>query len=397
MGGMYDALVVPAILHMNPGISLEKLLERLNATRVNDRFVLHRPTYILGAYAYQGIPDSTYDVAHRGIYGLAFLMCFDRSFPMKSPKRDYLRLSGLEIIPDFIGDLRREERLEVIPKFYGEWKEPRYRVVKSLRPNIGVETIHRRFPIDRKIKRGSIVSLNIDSERGFVLDINGTQREAAVEKRRQYRVENIQPVEEKNKWGFYKSDVVLREIFPVYEVFEFENITALIREFPEFKPSKVFNLRQNRGRFFWNPFSQEGYPRWYQEGGKFYLDTRFLLANNMQHTYSSIVLTAEAIRTESWGFLEFCSGGLRGFKEVEFFVKHPDSRAVYLRELGNFWSARHAMLNGVTNSEFLRHSLLNPATPDYEFDRAELLKEYEEWLEHFKNSMSVVFEDDSPF
>ena len=81
---------------------------------------------------------------------------------------------------------------------------------------------------------------------------------------------------------------------------------------------------------------------------------------NLDYVYSSTILTAEAIKKKEWQFLGYGSGTHHGLWDVELLANHPSIIIRHATALLDYWSAKHAEFQGLTNSDWIRERALNP-------------------------------------
>lgn len=141
----------------------------------------------------------------------------------------------------------------------------------------------------------------------------------------------------------------IREKFPVYSVHEFGSLEKAVREHPEYHPDNLFDFSQEFGEFY-RCIDETG--RWRKVGGKYYLDEEDL-ARTQGQVYSSIVLTAEAIKHRAWEVIGYSDYETYRWMLFNFLLKHPSTVRRHAAGVMNWWHSKKAAESGMNVREWL--------------------------------------------
>ncbi len=323
MGATHDAFVIPAILLDNPGISLEELAQKANRVRsVPSRDLFN-------SYESGGVSESLLfvnsDSYHQGIIALA-----KDSF-------------GFDLKTSALNQDERDEcgfnRLNIIPRHNStKWLPPFYRVIDFIGEKIGdiAETFcwPGVFVGDKifRIEKGDSAIALFYHKDGKVEEIrpkNSKRRFLVIEKGKSYMQEVVGGVKER------AISIKVRELFPEYRIREFKTLKELLKKRPEFDPENLFDFSRTRGELSLGAQFYNVKLRWFRKNRGYYLDTEHLLdhvwkrspgdINRSDFIYTSIVLTAEAIKRRYWEALDYCGGDERDGIVAQFLMKHPSA------------------------------------------------------------------------
>ncbi|GEM_PF-5425811 len=352
MGAPNDQYIVAATLFDHPGISLPDLVERLNKVEAGNYpssggFPMWRsiPGIAIGRGRF-----------HTGILGVSkYLLRLSRGDEREfNDWCENLGLPRLEITP-------RKER--------GIWIPPAHIVNLpngSSRGRRKIETVYSSKPF----KEGEEINLfNSPHERRVLETVEGNIFEETLKQSRWKVLEikscNQLTKEEAEKLNLAKGQkqplkyqLVIREIIPKGKRFEFDTLEDLVRAFPEYSPEKLFDYSQEHGYLETYHSSCLGSPRvsdsWIMRNGGYYLNLTKMIEEGREQDFTSMVLTAEAIRKGEWEVLEYCSGEERPGVVADFLVRNPDSNRRHKDAIIYFRSAYDALKRGLTNIEWLR-------------------------------------------
>lgn len=161
----------------------------------------------------------------------------------------------------------------------------------------------------------------------------------------------------------------------------FPTLEALIEAYPQYHPDAVYDWMQPFGSL------HPGYPvvdktefRWLQQDGKYSLDVPWLCNHTppqrqwprwMEWSYTDLLLTAEAIRTETWHALDYLHDGIpmtlhlkdRNYSEPAFdsILKNPQSRKRYETAVWDSHTSLYAAARQYTITELLLLRMLGTA------------------------------------
>lgn len=135
----------------------------------------------------------------------------------------------------------------------------------------------------------------------------------------------------------------------------YPSLAEVVKKHPQYNPDRVFDWTQSSGTFHHNGWCDW---KWNRRGDKYFLSETPpknppFSAESM---YTSIVITAEAIKAQAWNIF-----GLYGYNHTwRFLVDHPKAYDVYTRAVQNWWLSKQAESRGETNSALLRKRLESP-------------------------------------
>ncbi len=340
MGAPHDAFVPAAILLENPGITLEEFDERLRS--VGPFYKQHTSPFGRNSLIFNLNPYRT------GVLPIL---------------RDILRVeSDLRVIEPIKKDRWSIPSLEAVPTpGMQSWLSPTYNVNKYLGTRQGeIET--REGADYGDYKEGKEICWGLEQKNYFCL--NGTLQEdhKGMDRKNTFRIEEIisRTIKQIGAQQVPQAKLKLTRTIPVYQQETFETLGDLTKNYPKFSPARLFNLGQERGRLYvGHPFGI--FLRWFKKSQGYYLDTKHLLEmEKLSHDkispdsiYTSIILTAEAIKHKEWEMVSYASGDERDGILAQFLMAHPDSKIRHDNQLIQFWDSKNALDNGLTNSQWL--------------------------------------------
>lgn len=352
MGAPNDGYVVAAVLFDNPGIKLPDLVERLN--EIGSVGSIYDGENIPFSRSLKG---SIFDGRrfHSGILGVSRLLG--------------IKETGGESFDDWAENLHLA-RLEIVPRRGGDnlWIPPSYRINLPDGSSLGRVRTTAIYSSER-LRRGDEISLfNSPHQRRVLKTVDGNIFEEMGEKAT-WKVLKVSPSElteeEKERFGNLKGQrmpkkklVVAREVIPKGKRFEFDTLEELVLAFPEYAPDALFDYSQGSGEIQSYYSSVSGrhyvYDNWVMISGGYYLDIRRMIESGRESDFTSMVLTAEAIKKRNWEVLKYCSGDERPGVVADFLVRNPDSNRRHKDAILYFRSVYDALKRGLTNADWLR-------------------------------------------
>jgi hypothetical protein len=393
MGASHNAFVPAAILLENPGITLNEFDERI-------RQIGPFRNYDSDMIGWRGVYDSSFDMANRFVTGPICIGMPIYTKSLEPHSKDPWEIRPLEIVSRLAED---------------KWLSPEYRVNKFL--GCRFEEEHEcKLHVFRKYMRGNKL-VKMDSEPAYYY-LNGERIQVPKNDTHSQKVFKILEVLDTGTEKVEGDERIyqrfkLGKIVPEYQQERFQSLEELTGAHPRFSLDKLFDFSQNSGDLaIGSPFFTS--VRWTRKNGGYYLDTDYILKMKQlgrydtlhaDFIYTSIVLTAEAIKHKEWEMLEYCSGDERPGVMAQFLMAHPDSKARHDDELLLFYDCKDASLKDLNNSEWLRQRLLEPGrrglTPEqhkreYELvceEAPELIKRMEWRREYNRGAFRPVKED----
>lgn len=319
MGEFNLELVPAAILYMHPGINREEFAELLNG--IKHFGGINNAVLDFDHPAHHG-PGS--DVFHGGIFELADIL------GLKNIKTTHIMVDPEERLfeePDgYEGELFVEPVLEE-----GLWKYQRYLLQTGTK---------------RKVVGGENYQEQVFAQKPEV----GKVFKKFSGKNEYMRLLEICDLEHEVENGYDRFiaivDYEILKEFPVIEIFD--SIEQLAEKHPDYDPDVCIDWSPSEGVLN-RPRYRKNYLCWERVGEKYYLREELL----EEHDYTSLAITAEAIRKEEWGLFQFHGYCLT----QKFLVENASARAVRQRAAYDYWVAQHAKNEKMTNSELLRYRL----------------------------------------
>jgi len=365
MGASHEFFIPAAILLENPGITIQEFSLLLN----NIHYPLYSPSHIGDRPLLKTYQDANY--FHMGVLGVANAIL---SLPFRDEKLN--RSIGLK-------------ELEVSPRFNGSrWLNPFYRVIKKDGQVKGEAREIRIFPglvldVGKTISGWPEVEEEKPREYFFV---NGEERVQEFEGKKKRRIEEVLRFEKPRKDIPAAQIVIAREVYQRFRVDEFRTLSALLEHFPQYAPYTLFDFSQDSGELYAGapykfPHDLKPGIKWLRKGDKYYLDIEDIFRRDFEDPYSSIILTAEAIKKKAWHCFYWCHGDEREPRDFRFQLDHPSSLKRRSREIYNWWLAKQAVRKNLTNTEWMRERLSTQGSVDFKGEREvmrEIVEEFEE-------------------
>ena len=324
MGAPNNRLIPAAVLLDNPGLSADEFVQALDETRSADSYScdVRRSWDDFGGDRFE---DDRY---HRGLFVLADIL------RLKEPQNGrYVRNGHIKEPLPF--EIRPQKRKEM-------WRPPSYRFRTHISDLLGPKIVWK----DRVFFQEPKPGLEIP-------DITGMFEE------KKYRIAAVlhqKPLVmhlDKNCKDLtpFKATVIVQECIPVHKEENYDSLPDMIAAHPESDPRTLYDFSQKNGLF---PYAFSVGAPWLQKEGKYYLNTDQILKENKEKKellYTSIILTAEAIRLKAWNAV--CYDGARN--EQRFLADFPEARERYERAVLHFWLSQYsATCKSLSNQDFLR-------------------------------------------
>lgn len=316
MGAPNYELIPAAVLLENPGLTRDEFIHELDQTHSS---YVHHCDVSDSWGEYGGKRES--DINHRGIFGLAHVLNLDRTT---------YRTKMEQLMSDTDVHVSAESFTVKGKKKDGKWVEPDYIFKLHSAHEMKVRQPYLYMPGDRPYKRGDIC-----------FDMAG--RNIYVDK--VLRVHGPYPVSTRDTEPPYHTDILGREIGEVYSEEIYSSYAELIKKRPDVDPFKMYNFEQERGHF-------AGFPNdapWLQTDGKYFLDTQKLWNEKRETLYTSIFITAEAIRLKAWNLL--CYDGGRNVQR--FFADFPEAQQRHADAAMSWWVTHLAQNEQLTQTEYM--------------------------------------------
>ncbi|TSC79662.1 MAG: hypothetical protein G01um101425_593 [Candidatus Peregrinibacteria bacterium Gr01-1014_25] len=339
MGAPNHELIPAAILLDHPGgLTAEEFVEALDATRFSWASCSVEKDW--GDYGPGTRTDEWYGTQmneasdfHRGIFGLAEILGLKRT----AYRTDMERLMRET---EFDQDM---EYFQIVPQKEGEqWREPHYRFMLHTHDEIGERQQIACF--GENIEPGRLITHYVSGQRAVV------ERVLSREKLRGDDAASEILHEDDNEWDRgpcgWKTTVEARSITHCYTQETFRSLASMLAAHPDVDPVKIYDFAQERGTVG----GLLAKAPWLQRDGKYFLDTESIWRENHETLFTSIHITADAIRRGAWNLL-----GYDGMRHLQrYFADMPEARKAHERVVLQWWAARHAEKKGMTNTELLR-------------------------------------------
>jgi len=387
MGASHEFFIPAAILLENPGITIQELSLLLN----NIHYPIYHPSHIGDHTLLKIGQDANY--FHMGVLGVANAIL---SLPFKDEKLS--RSIGLN-------------ELEVSPRFNGtRWLNPFYRVIKQDGQVKGDAREIKIFPglvldVGKTVFGWPEVEEQQPREYFFV---NGEERIQEFNGKKKYIIEEVLRFEKPRKDIPASQIVRARELSQRFRVNEFRTLSELLEHFPKYDPSALFDFSQDSGELYARapykiPRDLKPGIKWLRKGDKYYLDIDDIFKRDLEDPYSSIILTAEAIKKKAWPCFYWCHGDEKEPRDFQFQLDSPSSLKRRSREIYNWRLAKQAVRNNLTNTEWMRVRIFAQGSIEFGSERDFMSKIVEEFE---KNQMAAIErirqeiehpKDESPF
>lgn len=178
----------------------------------------------------------------------------------------------------------------------------------------------------------------------------------------------------------------------------FFSLDELLNQYPELSPDKIYPWENEKGIFLSGNVRPSSWG-WKQKNGRYYLDDipnserfpgSYKDKKKEEADYSSIVITAEAIRKKAWNLF-----GMYGYCYTDLFlVSNPDSMERHERAVRNYWLSNLARQQNLSNADLLRLSLSLPQPKAHLSDPAILSIVYEEGTKYHGYIRRAIHSDD---
>jgi hypothetical protein len=337
MGAVNVNFVVPAILLDNPGVTREEFSDLLNQIHVGDPPKHYQEWDKIGPIEKEMVKYDSGIIPsfHHGVYGLA------KHLGLNYIGEKYPNFN-IELSTPYIYSGRSasvSKRLDVIIRDDDNtWQRPKYKVSVHKSDKLTSSRVEL-TEFFQEIEINKI--LDCEDEKAFV----------------------VRKILEKSDYDDIEYCSFLADVIkPEWEENEYFSIDDLSRGFPELSPDSIFNWEQNEGiisNFNRHSTLYRGeQPRWEKRNNKYYLQN----ASEFTETnYTSLIITAEAIREKAWGLFAF-----RAYAMTEdFLLDFPESRKRHDKAVVDWQTSQYAKNQGMTNNEYLRWHLANIKNQEY--------------------------------
>lgn len=332
MGAPNHELIPAAILYEHPGLTRDEFIQALDDTRCCDMLTCS-PQCDWNDYG----GEHENDTYHRGIFGLAEILGLQRT-RYKTLFQQMCDETGFNQMPRYFSIVSRKEN--------EQWKEPGYRFLLHTHDTVSEPESKKGIISEGKMERGNLF---YDWPHGnlYVADHIVAQEQIADD--------------EEDHNAVFRATLTGRRVEHMIEREEFDSLSSMLQAHPDTDPDLIYDFSQERGSFHaWLCTGCQ--PEWYQKNGRYFWDENALwqkaLAHEQkkktldlpQYLYSSLVLTAEAIRSKAWNLL--CYDGLRN--QQRFLADFPEARLAYERKMQGWWMSVRFAKEGKTNVDMLR-------------------------------------------
>ena len=334
MGEVNIHYVPAAILHTNPGINREEFINLLNEVRYIYDFKKSLADFDDPIHLEKAQPEF-----HGGIFELAQIL--ELPINLKLPP------NIVDNAFDYLNTNPKKKYLESLliepQKDNQDWISQDYYLQTGIKEKHLGEEFHKKVYFFRKPEVGDILNA-----------FRSSTKQISKDHIKQYlRIKKVHNVDHEieNNYDKFTAEVDC-EVFnylPTYE--KYESLESLIEEHPEFNPDVCIDWSKSEGTF--NPPNHRinRNIRWEMKDERYYLQTERL----KEREYTSIVITAEAIRKKAWALFQF-----HGYDLIpKFLVENPDSYEIHQKAVIDHWLSQHAIKNNMTNTELIRYRLEN--------------------------------------
>jgi hypothetical protein len=357
MGCPCNALIPPAILLDNPGVTREEFVELLNATHSTwiTRFEVGDDRIPWDYSKHPALSECEEDNFHCGLHGLAGLLNLKETKRFKETRKGRRDKFGIPVHLPFLSVNGRKEGYE--------WRDPYYEVTYTTKHEVDSKTFDLEDISFGKLQKGDFLwdSMGFDIL-GFIDKVVSEIFLGVSNKYSEGVVDDPFNVGATKDYEVYMYRLKLIE-FTVWEKKErYDRLRDLIMDFPQFDPDFKFDFSTSKGNFRMGMENDADF-KWFQEDGKYYFDPETL-----DHIppggawknggYSGLIATAEAIKQNAWKLLSYL-----GFKHLDSFLEDfPESRKRYEQAVWDAQTSWCAKQTGMTYTELLRLTNM-PRTP----------------------------------
>jgi hypothetical protein len=243
-----------------------------------------------------------------------------------------------------VGASQHREHFQIVPrKLGGAWLDPRYEVHTCVGHRLGVP-IERRLLSFEPPQVGSLAWLQLAPTDDEPCQV----RILAVHDCRQLTLEEAETrglfpdAADQAPWS---ARLLVQACTEEYQVDGYEALSDLVPRHPDLDPRVLFDATVPHGTFV-GTFHQVP---WRQRDGRYWLE----LDDLEEHTFSSLVITAEAIRAQAWNLL--CYDGARHVER--FLTDVPVARQAHDRAVAAWWLSSYARQQRLTHTALLRLGL----------------------------------------
>jgi hypothetical protein len=333
MGAFNTALVPAAILYDNPGITKEEFAKLLNKIIYNADSSLS--VNDLEEKINPGFESKTF---HRGLFELSellglrskkeFELCYNPNY------KEYLKDMYLDFESPLIIQARRGKN---------KWLSPLYIIQTSVDEIVLDEFKNQQSFFHFKPRKNNYFKNFYDDE----------QKDKTKKK-----ISKIHSIKKEIIKGYKRYDVnydyQVVGYNPNIEVYE--SLKGLIKKHPKYNPDTCIDWNKEEGVFLVRLSGLINRNVIWQR-----IDDRYFLKNPMdlsEYEYTSLIITAEAIRKKAWGLFQFHGYDLT----QKFLVENEDSQRRHTQAIIDYGLYQIAKKRNMRNSEYLKYRLMHNAS-----------------------------------
>jgi hypothetical protein len=352
MGQVNICYISAALLHLHPGMKADDFVHELNKIHYSGAETDYHKDW-----RYVKQPES--HSFHHGIFGLAHsVLCLRNngphyvatSFPSYEPVQDWPqdRHDMFDCDPHLTVHARQGPD--------GNWLSPSYSVKQLVATRLG----------EPQQFDGPLCTYRRDIKKGKQFWFSQLEPKGV-----SWRIKEVHEVSKKQRERqLLNARLTVEPILPVFETTEYPDLESLAKAHPDYTPSSYFDWSQEQG-IIDAPLSFVNRWGWVRKGDKYFLDDQppssrgYCNPDKDESHYTSIIITAEAIKAKAWGFF-----GFHGYEQTwRFLVDCPSAYSAHQQAVFDWWMNENAVRKGMTVSEHMRQRLLAGAhTPRPQLD-----------------------------
>jgi hypothetical protein len=306
MGNINVKYIPPAILHLNPGINRESLVEEFNKIHIGSIDLKS------GWNKFDWRDESP--VFHGGLFELAEILSLERTIRWTYDSQLQSTIPWNSYQPKLIIQHKNAN---------GRWLNPVYQVA-TVSPIFG-KWVEVRIPCTKPVVGKGMV---YEGEDYIVRD-----------------VKNLKKLEGKNH---YEGTLRLQKLEKRVSASTHFSVKELVKFYPKLNPETTINWSQERGTLD-IPLVDSTSIGWRQRNGRFYLNYDSLNETD----YTSMIITSEAIKQGAWNLF-----GFYGYNYTNLFlIDNPQAYQAHYEAVLAFQSRKLAVSRGLKENEWLRRLL----------------------------------------
>lgn len=326
MGAPNSDLIPAAILLDHPGLTEDAFADELNQTHACDG----RSCHVEHDWGYYHGKDEE-PRYHQGLFGLAYLLRL-------RCRQEYGTFFDRE--SEQFGFTKDEEYFRVVPRVEnGMCIRPEYLVRKHVYDEMGPACTESFFDSPGEYRPHTLMH---GRERELYLLDKVQERGMTDEEKAERAVDDGR--------HFVWVTAELRRITEHFEEVKYDDVATLAESHPHWDPRTIYDFAQADGTFAGRHSTDDQDLRWLRRDDRYYLDVQRLFDKKLEHVYTSIVITAEAIREKAWNLL--CYDGRRHVDR--FLADFPAARKRHEQAVKSWWLSRYCASNKLTHADMLR-------------------------------------------